>query len=145
MSNARYDWWPYIRGMIRRYPDLCKKAKELHDVAVTPSYGGVPGGGPSDKTANAALRELPEVNRREMDAVRKAILYIKDAPDGEKRLEVIRLYYWKRSHTLYGAAIKVGVSERTAQKWNGDFIRLVAKNFGLLDDRAFQSLKSVVD
>ena len=146
MSTPRYDWWPYVKGMIRRYPELCRREADLHTTAVTPNYGGAPGGhgGRSDPVANAALRSLPEVNRREMDAVQAAIRYIQDAPDGEKRLEVIRLYYWKRSHTLYGAAIKVGVSERTAQKWNGDFIRLVAKNFGLLDDCAFQSLKSVV-
>ena len=75
MSTPRYDWWPYVKGMIRRYPELCRREADLHTTAVTPNYGGAPGGhgGRSDPVANAALRSLPEVNRRELDAVRAAI------------------------------------------------------------------------
>ena len=70
MSTPRYDWWPYVKGMIRRYPELCRREADLHTTAVTPNYGGAPGGhgGRSDPVANAALRSLPEVNRRELDA-----------------------------------------------------------------------------
>ena len=25
MSTPRYDWWPYVKGMIRRYPELCRQ------------------------------------------------------------------------------------------------------------------------
>ena len=134
MSTPRYDWWSYVKGMIRRYPELCRREADLHTTAVTPNYGGAPGGhgGRSDPVANAALRSLPEINRSEMDAVRAALDETEKLPHGRQRLEMIRLYYWKRSHTLFGAAIKVGVSERTGQGWNSEFIRAVAKNFGLL-------------
>lgn len=133
MSTLRYDWWPYVKGMIRRYPDLCLKEAALHDTTITANISGMPGGGKrTDKTADAALRTLPEINRREMDAVRAALDETEKLPHGRQRLEMIRLYYWKRSHTLFGAAIKVGVSERTGQGWNSEFIRAVAKNFGLL-------------
>ena len=75
MSTPRYDWWPYVKGMIRRYPELCCREADLHTTAVTPNYGGAPGGhgGRSDPVANAALRTMPEINRREMDAVRAAL------------------------------------------------------------------------
>ena len=61
MSTPRYDWWPYVKGMIRRYPELCRREADLHTTAVTPNYGGAPGGhgGRSDPVANAALRSLP--------------------------------------------------------------------------------------
>ena len=70
MSTPQYDWWPYVKGMIRRYPDLCLKEAALHDTAITANISGMPGGGKrTDKTADAALRTLPEINRRELDGV----------------------------------------------------------------------------
>jgi len=134
MSTPRYDWWPYVKGMIRRYPELCRREADLHTTAVTPNYGGAPGGhgGYSDPVANAALRSLPEVNRRELDAVRAAIRTTEALPNGKRRMELVMLVMWRRSHTVFGAALKLGVSERTAKQWHGDFIREVAKNFGLM-------------
>lgn len=133
MSTPRYDWWPYVKGMIRRYPELCVRANELHNTSITPSYSGIPGGGyRGDKTADAALRELPEINRRELEAVREAIRVTKALPHGKDRMEILQLVYWKRTHTLFGAAHRAGFSERTVTQWNGDFIREVAKKFGLL-------------
>ena len=121
--------------MIRRYPELCSREADLHTTAVTPNYGGAPGshGGRSDPVANAALRTLPEINRREMDAVRAAIRYIEGLPSGKERMEIVKLYYWKRSHTLFGAANAIHISEKTALRWNRDFIMRVAENFGLIE------------
>lgn len=133
MSTPRYDWWPYVKGMIRRYPDLCLKEAVLHDTAITANISGMPGSGKrTDKTADAALRTLPEVNRRELEAVRAAICTTEALPNGKRRMELVMLVMWRRSHTVFGAALKLGVSERTAKQWHGDFIREVAKNFGLI-------------
>lgn len=133
MSTPRYDWWPYVKGMIRRYPDLCLKEADLHDTAITANISGMPCGGKrTDKTADAALRTLPEVNRRELEAVRAAVNETKTQDLGNLRLELVKLYYWKRSHTLFGAAEDVHVSRSTAKRWNTEFVKLVAKNFGLL-------------
>lgn len=133
MSTPRYDWWPYVKGMIRRYPELCHKEAALHDTAITANISGMPGGGKrTDKTADAALRTLPEVNRRELEAVRAAVNETKTQDSGNLRLELVKLYYWKRSRTLFGAAEDVHVSRSTAKRWNTEFVKLVAKNFGLL-------------
>lgn len=135
MSSPRYDWWGYVKGMIRRYPDLCAKEKALHEVSISPNSSGMPGGkgGYSDPTASAALRELPQNSQRELDAVRKAIAETKMNDTGEERLKMMRLVFWEKTHTLDGAALQCHVSYRTASQWHGDFIRLVAKNFGLLE------------
>ena len=33
MSKPRYDWWGYVKGMIRRYPG--RRGLELHGVALS--------------------------------------------------------------------------------------------------------------
>ena len=33
MSTPRYDWWPYVKGMIRRYPELRSRDADLHTTA----------------------------------------------------------------------------------------------------------------
>ena len=134
MSKPRFPWWSYARSIAYRYPDLCAKEKALRDTTITPSYGGTPGGGRgrTDKTADAALRELPEVNRRELEAVRQALKYISTQKHADERLRVINLYYWRKTNTLYGAAMKVGFHEQTVKEWNREFIKKIAENFGLL-------------
>lgn len=134
MSSPRYDWWPYVKGMIRRYPELCARQEELRRTKMSPNLTGMPGahGQTSDPVADAALRELPEINRRELEAVRQAIEETRTLPNGEERLEMVRLVFWKKMHTLEGAAIKCYISYPTAKRWHKEFILLVGENFGLL-------------
>lgn len=54
--------------------------------------------------------------------------------DGEERLKFICLVFWDKTHTLEGAAMAVNCSDRTARRWHTDFIKRVARNYGLLDD-----------
>jgi predicted DNA-binding protein (UPF0251 family) len=81
---------------------------------------------------NAALRELPEINRREMEAVRQAIAETLTLDTGQERIQVIRCVFWDKTHTLEGAAMKLHRCKRTVAQWHGEFIRCVAKYFGLL-------------
>ena len=100
MSSPRYDWWSYVKGMIRRYPELCARQKELRRTKMSPNLTGMPGahGQTSDPVADAALRELPEINRRELEAVRQAIEETRALPNGEERLEMVKLVFWKKTH-----------------------------------------------
>lgn len=134
MSSPRYDWWPYVKGMIRRYPELCARQEELRRTKMSPNLTGMPSahGQTSDPVADAALRELPEINRRELEAVQQAIEETRSLPNGEMRLEMVRLIFWKRTHTLEGAAMELRWSTRKLVEWHGEFIRCVAKYFGLL-------------
>ena len=135
MSKPRYDWWTYVKGMIRRYPALHTQYLALHEPTITAQLTGMPGGGAvSNPTATAALRELSPINQKEHDAVRKAIAKTRQCKDGQDRLTIIRLVFWEKSHTLSGAAVEVPCSLPTAWRWHGEFIRLVANNFGLMDD-----------
>lgn len=134
MSRPRYDWWPYAKGMIRRYPDLAREYADLHTQTITQGYTGMPGGGGDGRSLEGvAIRELPGTRQREYEAVRRAIAVTALYPNGQSRLKVIRLVLWDRSRTLEGAALAVPCSIATAKRWHGDFIRLVGKMYGLLD------------
>lgn len=87
---------------------------------------------PTDPVADAALRELPEINRREMEAVRQAIAETLTLDTGQERLQVIRCVFWDKTHTLEGAAMKLHISYVTARRWHGEFIKKVAYFFGFL-------------
>ena len=137
MSKPRYDWWTYVKGMIRRYPALHAQYIALHETTITAQLTGMPGGGSlSNPTATAALRELSPINQKEHDAVRKAIAETHQYKDGQDRLTIIRLVFWDKSHTLSGAALAVSCSWPTAKRWHRDFIRLVAQYFGLWEEDA---------
>ncbi len=146
MSTPRYDWWSYVKGMIRRYPGLVEREKELHNTSISPVLSGLPRpiNSVSDPTGAAALRELPEINRKEMDAVREAIEETKNLKTGNERLKIIRLVFWDRSHTVTGAAMQIPCSDRTAREWHRDFIYLVAQKYGLIEKIAPKSQKNGV-
>lgn len=134
MSTPRYDWWPYVKGMIRRYPGLVEREKELHNTSISPVLSGLPRpiNSVSDPTGTAALRELPEINRKEMDAVREAIEETQTMRDGSERMRMIKMAFWSGRNTLDMIALRCHISYRTAIRWHSQFIKLVAKKFGFL-------------
>lgn len=79
-------------------------------------------------------QELNRVSLLENIAVRKAVNETRAMQDGEERLKFIRLVFWDKTRTLEGAAMAVNCSDRTARRWHTDFIKCVARNYGLLDD-----------
>lgn len=70
-----------------------------------------------------------DLERRELDAVKRAVDETFRVRDGVSRIEFIEMIYWRRSHSLQGAAMKIGISERTALRWHGEFIKTVAAEF----------------
>lgn len=78
--------------------------------------------------------ELHGVPLRESCAVSEAVCETERLQDGDDRLKFIRLVFWDKTHTLEGAALAVNCSERTARRWHTDFIKCVARHYGLLDD-----------
>ena len=134
MSKPKHDWWPYVKGMIRRYPQLREEYADLHNQSVTANYSGMPKGGGASRTVESiAIRELPSTHQREYEAVRKAIEITMRYPNGIQRLKVIKMVLWDGQYTLDGAAVQVPCSWRTAAQWHGEFIRLVASCYGLMD------------
>lgn len=132
MSKPRYRWWGFVRRMIRDYPGLKEAVDDLHSQNVTASMTGMPRGGGAGRTVETiALRQLPEDDQKAYDAVTRAVEITRLRPDGEERVALIRYTYWCRTeHPLKHAALYAHVSERTAKRWHGDFVRLVGKCYG---------------
>ena len=134
MSKPRYRWWGYIKNVIRAYPGLRKEYEALHEQSVTANASGMPGGGGVSRgTESVAIRELPFTKQREYEAVRCAVEYTRNFKNGELRLKIIDLMYWKNSHTLAGAGQKVGYSYDRARQIHQEFIVAVATYYGLMD------------
>lgn len=129
--NKREDWWEYTKRIIRSYPALCRKAESVGDIPCTPAYGASGGHSGGSPVERAIVDRLTDKEQRRYDAVRAAISETEVMKHGRQRMELIDRVYWKRSHTLYGAAMCAPVSERTAHTWNAEFIRLVEKYLDL--------------
>ena len=143
MSKPRYRWWSYVKAVIRYYPKHRRDLEEAQSTSVVASYSGTPHtGGASNPTAIAAMRHLSRDAQREYEAVLRAIQQTRTIPNGELRLKIIKLVYWDRSHTVDGAGLAVGYETAQARRINGRFIRLVAKNLGLLSEDDTQEPKN---
>ena len=134
MSKPRYKWWGYIKAVIRSYPGLKKEYEDLHEQSITAKMSGMPGGGGVSRgTEDIAVRELPYTKQREYEAVRRSVEATMLMKTGKDRIGLVDMVFWKKSHTLSGAAYKLNISETTAQRYHGEFIRMVARFYGLLD------------
>ena len=81
-----------------------------------------------------ALANLPHIlTDSQMEAVCRAIDETMLLQSGEQILRVVDLVLIKRTHTIAGAALTIPVSEDTAKRWHGNFIRAVAREMGLYD------------
>lgn len=104
MSKPRYIWWSYAKAMIMAYP------------------GRLQSDGPHKATTE-----------REIAAVRQAIEETRKSHNGDVKMQVIDLLFWQKAVTLDGASEICYISPATAARYHRDFIRLVGKNFGLMD------------
>lgn len=111
--GPRYRWWGYAKNNIRAYPDLKRRV----DAA---------------KKSGKAISNLPWDDLRDLEAVERAVAATLYMPDGPLRVDMIEKVYWKKSHTLNGAAMLCHVSYATAKRWHGEFVRAVARELKLI-------------
>lgn len=123
-------------AILRAYPELCAKLQQLKEQHITVSYepSGGGKGGISRPTERAALAELRGTEGKEYNAVRQAIEYTEKLKNGTERNALIDMVFFKKSHSLEGAAMALFISYSTAKKWHKEFILAVADFYGLLDD-----------
>ena len=133
MSKTKHKWWGYVKNVIREYPEMKREYADLHAQSITANMSAMPGGGDVKRvTENIALKEFPAPRQKEYDAVCNAISNIKKLKTGKEREKLVSMVFWKRSHTLAGAAMQLNISYDTAIDYHGDFIMLVAWHMGLV-------------
>lgn len=143
---AKHWWMEAVRRAIISYPELRAKKDELQSMNTTPAVKSIVGpdgkpatvyptgggGGNSRKTETVALRELPPMEERALNAVRNALDATALLPDGKHRLGLIRVYWWSGHRNILDAADRVHLSERTARRWNNAFVWTVAMEMGFV-------------
>ena len=133
MNRTNDNWRPYVTNVLRDYYTYKRMEKEAHSQKITAQYNkGRGGSGVSRTTESAAMRSgLTRQQRRELDAVEKAVRSTRRGPDGKLRVKVMEMVYFRDTHTIEGAAQNVHVSYKTAWRWTDNFIRLTGKYLGL--------------
>lgn len=123
----RERWRAKARAAVRRYPELVKAEADLRSPSLTPNYNGMPSGSEATrKTEILALRELPPYDRRDLEAVRTALRVLeRQNKNADLRYQLIDIVYWRRTHSVEGAAMRIHVSQDTAREWDQEFIKLV--------------------
>lgn len=146
MSRPRYRWWPYVKNVIRTYPELRKTLTEPVCTPMTARYGPqTPQNGLGRALESAVTKKLSSRDVAEFEAVEAAIRETAKMENGEARLEIIDLVYWKRSHTLAGAGMQVGYSYEWAKRAQRRFALSVAENLGLEEKSNPKSQKAGVE
>ena len=90
-------------------------------------------------------KKLSSRDVAEFEAVEAAIRETAKMENGEARLAIIDLVYWKRSHTLAGAGMQVGYSYEWAKRVQRKFALSVAENLGLEEKSNPKSQKAGVE
>jgi len=134
MSRPRYWWWGTIKALIRQYPKMREAMQDQLPAAATARYGPqTPQNGAGRALEGAVVKRLSDREVQDYEAVRAAIRETAKMENGEARLAIIDLLYWKRYwKTIDGAAYEVGYSTDRAEDFHGEFIRLVGFYMGYL-------------
>lgn len=140
-NKPRYNWWPFALNMIKDYPARKQEYDLIHEQKITASLSGMPGGGSASRTVeNIALKQLPWQEQKEYDAVRKAEELTLAEADGKIRMKVVELTLYKKRCNTAGAAIRLNISERTAQRHRWRFVILVGYTYGFLTKEEYEKL-----
>lgn len=122
-------WRQEARSAVRRFPSLWQKEKDLHAGKVTPNYTGMPSAQTASRTTELiALKQLPPYEQKQLEAVRGALEALENQYPAtvQIRKDLIKLLYWRRSHTLEGAAYVLHIAEPTARQYDRQFIERVS-------------------
>lgn len=133
MSKPREPWWGYVKNVLRAYPDYRRELARLRSsVAITPRYNANGGGsGISTPTEDLAMQELPRKEQLRLEAVERALAETRRLPNGKWRCAIIERVYFRKSHTLEGAADYCHVPYGTAKRWHREFLHLLAEHLNL--------------
>lgn len=121
-------WRRRARTAARDYPGLKAAERELREVRITPTFDNESAHGSFRSTEDAAIRELPPAQQRQLEAVENALRAMSSLANAEDRQKLIQLIYFNGRFTLDGAALEIPVSVQTAKLWSNDFLLLVWAN-----------------
>lgn len=103
LRRKRPGWWNYVKKILEEYPTLTKKKSV----------------------------DMNEKDKRKIEAVEYAIDKNITCENSAERIQIITMVYFKKTHTIEGAALKIPCHPNTAGRWQADFIHWAAERLDL--------------
>lgn len=121
------SWRSEARRALREYPRIKQRQNIVSDMRITPSYEGTAVQHSASRTTEeAALRStLTDRELNVIAAVEFAMTMQSRYYNAAARRRMMELVYFKRTHTLSGAAIAVEYSFDAVQRWNTEILAAV--------------------
>lgn len=121
-----------MKNVILAYPELKERLLETPETAVTARYSPqTRQSGTGRPVECSVVQRLSSRYAEEYEAVNAAIRETARMSNGEARLAIIDLVYWKRGKVCVDeAGMRVGYSPKQAKRICVEFIRLVAFYLG---------------
>jgi len=135
----KFDLTPQIKGYVEwqleHYREDRRELEEYKRDAIpsaTPGYSLAPGGCSTSRTTeDIAVRIETNVYVEQLERSCKAIERVLSHLC-ETDMKLIDLAYWKRSHTVEGAGMAIGLSRAGTYRHVNSILGLVAKEMGLI-------------
>lgn len=120
------SWRSEARAALRQYPRYKRRQGE-NEMQITPVYGGAAVQHSASRTTeNVALRStLTEREENVISAVEFAMQMQAQYYNADARQKMVTLVYFRRTHTMQGAAMECGYSVETVWKWNTELLAAV--------------------
>lgn len=120
------SWRSEARAALRLYPKLKHRQGE-NEMQITPVYGGAAVQHSASRTTeNVALRStLTEREENIISAVEFMVAMQSHYYNAEARMKMLSLVYFRRTHTMQGAAMEVGYNINTVKAWNTEILTAV--------------------
>ena len=119
-------WRSEARRALRDYPRI-KRRQGDNEMQITPVYGGAAVQHSASRTTeNVALRStLTEREENVISAVEFMVAMQSRYYNAEARMKMLSLVYFRRTHTMQGAAMEVGYNINTVKSWNTEMLTAV--------------------
>lgn len=119
-------WRSEARRALRDYPRI-KRRQADNEMQITPVYGGAAVQHSASRTTeNVALRStLTEREENIISAVEFMVAMQSRYYNAEARMKMLSLVYFRRTHTMQGAAMEVGYNINTVKSWNTEMLTAV--------------------
>lgn len=119
-------WRSEARRALRDYPRI-KRRQSDNEMQITPVYGGAAVQHSASRTTeNVALRStLTEREENIISAVEFMVAMQSRYYNAEARMKMLSLVYFRRTHTMQGAAMEVGYNINTVKSWNTEMLTAV--------------------
>lgn len=119
-------WRAEARRALRDYPRI-KRRQADNEMQITPVYGGAAVQHSASRTTeNVALRStLTEREENVISAVEFMVAMQSRYYNAEARMKMLSLVYFRRTHTMQGAAMEVGYNINTVKSWNTEMLTAV--------------------